>query len=263
MNPPASKFQRVLACAAVISVAGCAAQTPQTAARSRSETAPRHPQHVSFSLIGSALVFFDHDTGNLWAYEDAEKPATLIGKLDSFDKPLVTAAMKAAQKGEALAPPAAPTPAFTRPQPQPPANAASGSIVAEKLNAMPRNLWPSEGENQVKRDARNDWLTKNPAQGAAVFTGKIVSVRVEAGPQDQKVVKADIDVENVSIWGTTMTLSIVATFDSLTPEDVINWTDGQTITVAGTVGKATPSAGIFSDTYRTVDVTLDHAELKK
>ena len=217
------------------------------------ETAPTpKTKNVSFSTIGMALVFFDHDTGNLWVYADPAKPAELIGHLDSFDQPLVTAAIQAKLEKTAHAP--APLPPAS---PPPAALPRDDRPLVEKLNALPPNLWPANDENQVKRQTRDAWLKDNVKLGLNSFTGKIESVSAYGGS-----VTARLETEKVSIWGKEMPLHINVTFADLKPADVIDWKDGQTLTVQGSVESSTPESGMFGGGYVWVNVTLTHAHVK-
>ena len=214
------------------------------------------PQHVTMSWVGTSMLFFDQDTGNMWMYEDPEKPAVLIGRLESFDKPLVTPAMKAEMQKLTAGVPERVAPAT------PVAKAPDNRPVADKLNALPRNLWPATDENQIKRESRDKWLQENVRPGTGTFTGKLSSVSAQEDPKTrQQVVVARVEVEGVSIWGKELTLYVTATWAGLKPADVIDWKTGQVLTLTGTVEEVRPEMSMMGTGYSHVEIKVTQAEL--
>jgi len=74
----------------------CCATQQDTQRATMGDVQPRPKfEHVSFSIsvvpgvVSPAFFFFDHESGNLWVLAgDVKDPPKLLGRLESFDKPL-------------------------------------------------------------------------------------------------------------------------------------------------------------------------------
>jgi|GEM_PF-3669392 len=250
----------VLVAGVVLAGAGCAS-TPQAAAK---------PKHVTFSAGLTMLLFYDHDTGEIWGYSDPTKPAERMGRLESFDKPLIDAATLQRMQSEQVKEPPPAVAQNTAPRTEPPPvirqapppvvkNGGQPGILAQ-MNALPKNLWPTKDENAVKRELREKWFAENLKLGEDTIAGVLSGVSTR---DESKKIVARIEVEKVDFLGEQVPLYVYAELAGLKREDVVDWKEGDAIVVTGTLTKAEPGTGILSTRYAFISLELTKARRVK
>jgi hypothetical protein len=105
------------------------------------------------------------------------------------------------------------------------------------LNAMPKNLWPGDSDNQTKEQLREKWLSENLKAGTVYdFTGTVaVSTPVkinEAGKPSSDGMQVSLDCGKQMIWGKEKGLRVVAVV-RVKPEEAVDWNEKTTITISG------------------------------
>jgi hypothetical protein len=105
------------------------------------------------------------------------------------------------------------------------------------LNAMPKNLWPGESDNQTKEQLREKWLSENVKAGTVyAFTGTVaVSTPVkinEAGKPSTDGMQVSMDCGKQMIWGKEKGLRVVAVV-RVKPEEAVDWNEKTVLTISG------------------------------
>lgn len=140
----------------------------------------------------------------------------------------------------------------TRPATQ--SKATGGSVLEAKLNSLPKNLMPSEGEQPIKEQSRSAWvreITKSPfgpiileVTIQKVSTGKLVTRNPATGfstAEDRVQVRGDIAPLNV--WGKERRATDLAfILENVMPLEAVEWKQGDKILISTKVSAITVSS---------------------
>ena len=131
-------------------------------------------------------------------------------------------------------------------QPKPARNDGLKLIMA-KLNSIPKNLQPMDGEQEIRANARQIWLNdlQKMTIGPIVFSGKLISVKqaklaIPMAGRDRSIdeiktkdgVEVAVELPPQSLWGKQVSMACAATLD-MPPDDAMSWKAGDEITLTG------------------------------
>lgn len=139
---------------------------------------------------------------------------------------------------------------------------AAGTVpeFIKKLNTLPQNLWPVDGENDMKVSVRQKWIDDNIKDGVTYeFTGTVaVSAPTkvdEPGKPERDGIQVTLDCGKQMVWGKEKNLRIVTVIGNVKPEDALDWNEKTVVTVTG----KSKQTGLFGNP---IDVRMDVSEKK-
>ncbi|HVT82539.1 MAG TPA: hypothetical protein VHM90_17995 [Phycisphaerae bacterium] len=136
--------------------------------------------------------------------------------------------------------------------------AGTEPAIITALNAMPKNLWPGDGDSEIKTSLRDKWLTENIKPGTpGTFTGTVIvssaSTLYPPGKPPVEGVRVVIDAGRHVVWGKEVGLKVTAVLENVAPADTLDWGDKKSITLTGNIKDCRPNnpVEIMMETSRT------------